>query len=214
MSLRREATASEPIFDVSEHLPPPIRAEDVFGDSKPLTLDIGFGEGEFLFELSRRMPDFNHIGVEVKKERFKKAVKTVRREGAGNVKLIHLDGAMAVELFAPQTFDRIHINFPDPWPKDRHRKHRIINAGFVELLGSVIKSGGGLEIASDHDEYMEGAKESVERCGQFQSAAGAMPLLSYPGDRPRTRFETIFRERGETVKYLIYEKKGAAFSRG
>ncbi len=206
MSSRRETSRAEPAFDISEHLPP-LSGETVFGNSKPLALDIGCGEGEFLFELSQLIPEFNHIGIEVKPARFKKAVKTARQRDIGNVKLIHMDGLMAVELFAPQTFDRVYINFPDPWPKDRHRKHRIINGGFVSLLGSVIRPGGVLEIASDHDEYMARVEKTFGNRREFQNAGGSS-ALRYPGERPQSRFEKIFRKRGESIKYLSYRATG------
>ncbi|WP_462137039.1 tRNA (guanosine(46)-N7)-methyltransferase TrmB [Candidatus Mycalebacterium sp.] len=195
-------------FDVSEHLPP-ISKQTLFGDSKPVTLDIGCGDGEFLLELARLMPDFNHVGVEVKAGRFVKAVRNAEKSGAQNLKYIHLDGLLAVGLFAFATFDRVYINFPDPWPKDRHRKHRIVNADFASVLARVITGGGRFEIVSDHDEYIERCTEVFTRSKMFRRISGGEAPLSYPGDRPQTRFEKIFREQGAEIKYLIYEAGGA-----
>ena len=196
------------VFDVSEHLPP-ISKQTVFGNSKLLTLDIGCGGGEFLLELARLMPDFNHIGVEVKAGRFAKAVKNTEKSGAQNLKYIHLDGFLATGLFAPATFDRIYINFPDPWPKDRHRKHRIVNGDFEPVLARAIKKGGRLEIASDHGEYIARCAEVFERSEKFRSAPSGKRSPEYPGGRPQTRFERMFRERGGEIKYLVYEASGA-----
>lgn len=207
MNSQRKTSPAGPAFDISEHLPP-IRTETVFGNSKPLALDIGCGDGKFLLELSVRTPHFNHIGVEIKSGRFKKAVNSARRKSVDNLKLIHMDALMAVGVFAAKTFDRIYINFPDPWPKDRHKKHRIINKGFISLLGSVIKPKGTLEIASDHDEYMERATEILEGSAEFQNLTGGSPVVPYPGDRPQTGFEKIFRKQGKTIKYLTYEADG------
>ncbi len=207
MSLRGKGYTDSAAFDVSEYLPP-LHKETVFGNSKPLTLDIGCGNGEFLFELSRLMPNFNHLGVEIKAGRFGKAVKTAKQSGTGNLKFVHMDCILAARLFAAETFDRIYINFPDPWPKDRHRKHRIINRDFISLLGFVAKTGGRLEIASDHDEYMTLAAETLDGSNEFRNLCAGTPLLSYPKGRPPTRFEKIFRKQGEEIKYLIYEAKG------
>lgn len=196
------------VFDVSESLPP-ISKETVFGNSKPVTLDIGCGGGEFLLKLARLMPDFNHIGVEVKAGRFGKAVRNAEESDARNLKYIHLDGFLATGLFAPATFDRVYINFPDPWPKDRHRKHRIVNADFASVLARAITDGGRLEIASDHDEYIERCA-GVFACSEtFRSVSGGESMSSYPGGRPQTRFEKMFRERGGDIKYLIYAAGGA-----
>ncbi|QMU56634.1 MAG: tRNA (guanosine(46)-N7)-methyltransferase TrmB [Candidatus Mycalebacterium zealandia] len=195
-------------FDVSEHLPP-ISKQTIFGDSKPATLDIGCGDGEFLLELARLMPDFNHVGVEIKTGRFVKAVKNAEKSGTQNLKYIHLDGLLATGLFASATFDRVYMNFPDPWPKDRHRKHRIVNADFASVLARVIIGGGRFEIASDHDEYIERCSEVFARSEMFRSISGGEALLSYPGGRPQTRFEKMFREKGVDIKYLIYEAAGS-----
>ena len=194
-------------FDVSTHMPP-IRADAVFPSNRPLTLDIGCGDGEFLLETARLMPDFNHIGVEIKFGRFKKAVRAADRAGADNIKFIHLDGTVAVGLFAPGSFERVYINFPDPWPKGRHHKHRIVSPDFVSLLGAALKAGGRLEVASDHGEYIDIAAEAFDGSPQFENVSGGT-LFEYPGGRPQTRFEKIFREQGKTVHYLIYEKRGA-----
>ncbi len=200
-------SASGAAFDISEHLPP-LSARDVFRNSKPVTLDIGCGGGEFLLELSRLLPDFNHIGVEIKAGRFKKAVKAAQKSGAENVRFIHLDGFLAAGLFAPDTFERVYINFPDPWPKDRHRKHRIVSPDFVSVLGSAIRAGGRLEVASDHDEYITSVAEILDRSEEFENCSGPAPLASYPGDRPPTGFEKIFREQGVEIKYLMYRAAG------
>lgn len=194
-------------FDLST-LMPPISADAVFPGSRPLTLDIGCGDGEFLLETARLMPGFNHIGVEIKFGRFKKAVRAADRLGADNVKFIHLEGTVAAGLFAPGSFERIYINFPDPWPKGRHHKHRIVSPGFVSLLGAALRGGGRLEVASDHGEYMEVVAEALDGSAQFENVSGGA-LLEYPGGRPQTRFEKIFRGQGKPVRYLVYAKRGA-----
>ncbi len=191
-------SASSAVFDVSEHIPP-IRGETVFGNSKPLTLDIGCGNGEFLLELSHLMPGFNHIGVEIKTGRFRKAVKKTEKSRAENLKFIHLDACFAVACFARESLYRVYINFPDPWPKDRHLKHRIINGDFVSLLASALAPGGFVEITSDHEGYIGFAGEVFSRSGRFQSAE----FLPCPAGRPETRFEKIFRQRGDKIKYLV-----------
>ena len=86
-------------------------------------LEIGFGEGEFIAEIAKESPGWNFIGIEIKYFRYKKALRLLLKEKITNVRLVHIDAAIAVEqVFADASFDRVYINFPDPWPKDRHKK--------------------------------------------------------------------------------------------
>lgn len=204
-----------PILDVSLTTLP-LDMGRVFGNANECLLEIGFGDGDFLIENALLNPSNNYVGIEIKKSRFNKAVKRARRQRAGNVKFIHMDADIAAgELFSPDTFTTVFINFPDPWPKDRHRKHRIINRGFLSKLSRIMKRGALLEFASDHSEYVENTLNTIGKTGLFETVfPGPGYKLQMPGRR-ETKYEAEFRSEGREIRYMRFKNIGqTGFSRG
>ena len=145
---------STPELDISGR-PIPLNTIDIFGNNRKTALEIGFGEGEFIAEIASTRPEWNFIGIEVKFYRFKKASRLITGKGLQNVRLIHMEASLAVhELFSEEIIDRVYINFPDPWPKEKHLKHRLINKNFVEDLFRIMKSGAEIEFVSDSPDYI------------------------------------------------------------
>ncbi|MEQ9618537.1 MAG: tRNA (guanosine(46)-N7)-methyltransferase TrmB [Deltaproteobacteria bacterium] len=193
-----------PILDISEHLIP-VDLPELFGNSGDCALEIGFGDGDFLSESAIRQPGKNFLGIEVKKRRFNKAVKTALRKGLGNIKFLHIDANVAVgEIFYPDSFSTVYINFPDPWPKDRHQKHRIINAEFLEKLSRVMKRNAKLDIASDHKDYIFNALARLNNITFFESEYRGSGYLNHVPERPLTTYEREFREEGRKIYYLMF----------
>ena len=189
-----------PVLDISLHTLPLDMAQ-VFGNSNECLLEIGFGDGDFLIENALGNPGKNYVGIEIKKSRFNKAVRRARRQKAGNVKFIHMEADIAAgELFGPDTFTTAFINFPDPWPKDRHKKHR-----FLKKLSRIMRKGGILEMASDHLEYVTNALNTITRTGLFESVfPGPGYTLKMPG-RSETKYEAEFRSEGREIRYMRFE---------
>lgn len=185
----------------------PVNAYDIFGNHNQTALEIGFGEGEFIVELAKRKKDWNFLGIEIKYYRFKKAVNLARTEETKNLKLLHFDINIAFDqVFEDCIFDKIYINFPDPWPKDRHKKHRIINERFLNGLRSLMRSGSTIEFASDHLEYAE------HTVGQFKSNPNFANILKNNSfstkvkNRPVTKFEKQFIAENKSIYYLTFKK--------
>jgi tRNA (guanine-N7-)-methyltransferase len=184
----------------------PIDLAEVFGNGNECHLEIGFGDGDFLIENALRNPGKNYLGVEIKKRRFNKAVRNSRRAKAGNVRFIHMDAEIAVEeLFRPDSFSTVYINFPDPWPKDRHRKYRVIKRGFMKKLSGIMKSGGNLEIASDHMEYVMSALDLLRKIGSFECVYPGRGYVLRVSDRTETSYEREFRAEGREIYYLRFK---------
>jgi tRNA (guanine-N7-)-methyltransferase len=194
---------SFPILDVTEYYLPLDDLCEVFGNGKRTALEIGFGEGDFLIEMAKRKIDWNFVGIEIKRKRFNKAAKRAQREKTNNVKLLLMDARIAVEeVFSQDTFSEMYINFPDPWPKDRHKKHRIINQKFLYELSCIMKPLAALEIASDHEEYISHILEVFENMETFRSEFPSPGYVNSLPDRPMTKYELEFREEGREVYYL------------
>lgn len=197
---------SSTILDVTEY-PLPLDLSEVFGGKRELALEIGFGDGGFIMEMARRKEDWNFVGIEIKRKRFIKAVRRAERENLNNVKLLLMDANIALmEIFTPNTFNAIYLNFPDPWPKNRHEKHRIMNGSFLEVLSGVMKHEAVVEIASDHQEYISRIVETFEETKVYRREFPPPGYLSTAPDRPMTRYEMEFRQEGREIYYLRFAK--------
>ena len=200
-------TDINPILDISEiHIP--IDTQELFGNDRECALEVGFGDGDFLVETAEITPDRNFIGIEIKKKRFNKAVKKARNQRVPNVKFLHMDANIALsEVFKPDTFSEVYVNFPDPWPKDKHEKNRILNSEFLTKLSRVLIPSGKLEIASDHRSYIE---ESLSTLGQMPVFINRNPEPGYRNEleaRIETKFEKEFREEGREIYYLMFTNR-------
>lgn len=193
-----------PILDISEIIIP-IDTEELFGNRRPCALEIGFGDGDFLIETAEIRPDCNFIGIELKKKRFNKAVKKALRGKVPNVKFLHMDANIAsTEVFKPDAFNEIYINFPDPWPKDKHEKNRILNEEFLIKLSGVLAQGGKLEIASDHRSYIRETLDTFKQLPVFSNNYALPGYRSELETRIETKFEKGFREEGRQIYYLMF----------
>jgi tRNA (guanine-N7-)-methyltransferase len=197
-----------PALDISLRILP-LDLEEVFGNGNECLLEIGFGDGDFLIENALASPGTNYVGIEIKKRRFNKAVKRARRQKAGNVRFIHMDADIAIgEIFDPDTFSAAFINFPDPWPKDRHKKHRIINRGFLRKLSRVMKHGAFLEIASDHREYVLNTLDTMRNINLFESVFPEPGYMLHIPGRTETTYEKEFRAEGREIRYMRFKNIG------
>ncbi len=196
--------AINPILDISEVFIP-IDTEELFGNRNNCALEVGFGDGDFLIETAGLRPDTNFIGIEIKKKRFNKAVKRTRRGKVPNVKFLHMDANIALtEVFKPDTFNEIYINFPDPWPKDKHEKNRILNTEFLTKLSGILIQKGRLEIASDHRSYIQETLDTFKQLPQFINSYQGPGYRNKLEERIETKFEKEFREEGREIYYLMF----------
>ena len=128
----------------------------LFNNSNPVHLEIGSGRGEFLLVKSEQFPNINFLALELKEKRIKTMLRKLEPEINGNVKICRLfvDNSV-VEYIRPGSIDAIYIIHPDPWPKRKHHKNRLIQKGFISILWSLLKENGELEISTDHPDYAQ-----------------------------------------------------------
>jgi len=131
-----------------------INFSEVFGRSAPLHLEIGSGKGTFLVHEAQSEPGIDFVGIEWASKYYRHAVDRVGRWGLTNVRLMRTDAAAFLrDSVADRSVDCVHIYFPDPWPKKRHHKRRLINPFNVGQIHRILKVAGRLRIATDHEEY-------------------------------------------------------------
>lgn len=199
---------SEYYVDLSINLPP-VSPKAIFNNSFEVSLEIGFGEGDFLIELAKHNANINFLGLEIKKTRFKKAIREAYKHKLNNIKFIHIDASInLLQIFRTNSFNKIYINFPDPWPKQRHKKHRIINQDFLIQLDKISRAGCYIEIASDHKEYIDLIRQEFNSTDLYILTSQLAYFSSQTSPlKSTTKFERQFiRERRE-IYYISYINK-------
>ena len=197
----------DPILDITRY-ELPLEINSIFDNPNKTALEIGFGEGEFIEETASIYKDWNFIGIEIKYGRFKKAVRKINKSSLNNVRLIHIDATIAVEqVFGDSSFDKVYINFPDPWPKDKHKKHRMINETFLNNLMKIMKEKSLLEFVSDHEDYVGHTLEVFKKVKDFKQTNLQKGNKINTGNRPITKFESEFLEKNKDIYYLTFEKR-------
>ncbi|HNP63527.1 MAG TPA: tRNA (guanosine(46)-N7)-methyltransferase TrmB [Woeseiaceae bacterium] len=182
---------------------------DLFGRDAPVVLEIGFGNGESLVEQAADNPQDNFLGIEVHDPGVGHCLLKARDAGLGNLRLISHDAIEVLANMVPlRSLARVNLYFPDPWPKKRHHKRRIVQPDFLKLLADRLDDGGTLNIATDWAGYAEhidavlGASE-LFACRERREHDGDHPL-----DRPGTKFERRGLKKGHRIWDWCFEKHG------
>jgi tRNA (guanine-N7-)-methyltransferase len=179
--------------------------EQVFGRRAPTILEIGFGMGETTARIAQAHPENNYLGIEVHTPGVGSLLKRIAEMQIANLRLIQHDAVEVLDhMIAPASLAGAHIFFPDPWPKKRHHKRRLIQPAFVALLASRLASGAYLHAATDWEEYAE----------QILAVFAAEPTLANtapgfaprPDYRPLTKFESRGLRLGHGVWDIIFRK--------
>ncbi|WP_432543414.1 tRNA (guanosine(46)-N7)-methyltransferase TrmB [Kineococcus sp. SYSU DK002] len=158
----------------------------LFGDANPVVLEIGSGMGDATLAMARDAPDVNVLAAEVHTPGIGALLQGLVEHGVTNVRLLEGDGrTLLTERIAPGSLAGVRVYFPDPWPKARHHKRRLIGPGFVELVADRLAPGGTLHCATDWEPYAEQMVEVIGASGRFTLD----PDRSRPAWRPVTRFE-------------------------
>jgi tRNA (guanine-N7-)-methyltransferase len=173
---------------------------EVFGSDGRVEVEIGIGKGKFLLAVAAARPEVHHLGVEWANEYLRIAEARADKRGLGNIRFVRVD---ARELVArgipPASVDTYYVFYPDPWPKKRHHKRRFLQLSTAEHLARTLKPGGGLHVATDHEEYwtviepLLDAHPAFERLPAF--GGDDFPL---PADSPLTNFEAKYEVEGRS----------------
>ena len=185
----------------------PLDLKNVFGRSAPVILEIGFGNGEALLAMAAAHPGRDYLGIEVHRPGVGQLLNRLAADGLSNVRVIIDDASeFLAQRIADGTLDAVHLFFPDPWPKKRHRKRRLVQPGFAALVRSRLKIGGVWHLATDWEDYAEQMRVVLEAAEGFENMAGAGCFAADPGERPRTKFEARGRRLGHGVWDLRYRR--------
>ena len=181
--------------------------EEVFGRDAPLFVEIGFGNGESLASMAAANPDNDYIGIEVHKPGVGHLLLLLNQHGLNNVRIYCHDAIEIMEhKIADNSLAGVHLFFPDPWPKKKHHKRRIVRPSFIDLLVRKLKPGGYFHAATDWENYA-GAMLAVLSEGQgLRNASPTNDYCQCPEYRPLTKFEQRGLRLGHGVWDLIFIK--------
>jgi len=184
--------------------PPAGKLESFLSDGAPVVLDLGCGAGNFLRDSALKFPEERFIGFELRYKRLVLGARKMKKWGIKNVRLSKMRAEKLGEWIKPQSLDRVHVNFPDPWPKTRHRKHRMIQAPFLAELQKMLKSSGVFQFKTDHREYFESSLELLKETPYFEVIELSWDLhqSEYKDDNVYTEFERLFLSKGMPVYHL------------
>jgi len=183
----------------------PLDLDRVFGRAAPKILEIGFGMGETTARIAASHPGNDYLGIEVHAPGVGSLLQRIAASGLSNVRIIQHDAVEVLEsMIAQACLDGVHVFFPDPWPKKRHHKRRLIQPPFVALLASRMKQGAYVHVATDWEDYAQQIMEvlSIEPL-LANTADGYAPR---PGQRPLTKFEDRGLKLGHGVWDLMFRR--------
>ncbi|MCG8382186.1 MAG: tRNA (guanosine(46)-N7)-methyltransferase TrmB [Gammaproteobacteria bacterium] len=182
----------------------------IFGNQFPVWLEVGFGNGDVLLEMATANPDINFIGIDVYKPGVGRLLKNIAALELSNVKVICDDAVTVLQsAIEPGSLDRVLVFFPDPWPKKKHHKRRLVSLDFVHLLSERIAPSGTLHLATDWEEYAYQMVEVIDRSGNFVNTGAASGFADRPAYRPETHFERRGARLGHGIWDVLYKRKPA-----
>jgi tRNA (guanine-N7-)-methyltransferase len=183
----------------------PLDLETIFGRNAPLRIDLGCGDGSFLCALAQRMPEKNFLGI----ERLSGRIRSAARKAAtiNNVRLLQMESSYAARYLLPAgSVETFYLLFPDPWPKRRHYRRRIVTPDFLRSIHTALEENGTIYIATDHLDYFERMKD-IARANPDFTVEAPFDLRSRDGGPdgrvlPLTKFERQFRAQGAAIYWL------------
>jgi len=184
--LKTQTNASENLIVQLRSIVEPLDLAEIFFKSQPLEVELGCGDASFLVEYARRNPKVNFIGVERLLGRISKLDKKGRRAGLQNLRGVRIESSYFLQFLLPaKSVSALHIYFPDPWPKKRHRKNRLINENFPALARAALAPGGKIYLRTDDADYFEQMRDVFVADENFREIETPSELAELPTDFER-----------------------------
>lgn len=179
-----------------------------FQNDHPLHLEVGFGNGSFLIEMAIQYSNVNFIGIDFYHKGIRKTISRIEKLQLKNVRIVYGDAREKIPgVFKENELKTVYINFPDPWPKKRHIKRRLIKPSFVRMLAEKLEPGGELHAATDSEPYASEMLDYFESEPRLANKAGLRCFMENRNGTPPTKYEKNFINSGKKIFYLELIKK-------
>jgi tRNA (guanine-N7-)-methyltransferase len=176
---------------------------DLCRPGRPLEVDLGCGDGSFLIGMARHHPERDFLGVERLLGRVRKVCRKLTRAGLDNARVLRLESRYVVEWLLPEaSVSRLHLLCPDPWPKVRHHRRRLVQVEFLEAVRRALEPGGEFLFMTDHEDYFRWAEEKVAEFGKFERLEWKEDSFFYP----KTDFQQLWESEGKSMWRLRCRK--------
>lgn len=188
-----EPAEQDPVFDW----------EAVFGNRRPVEIEVGIGKGRYLIAAAQAQPQTNFIGIEWAAKYLRIALERSQKRRLFNLRLVRADAREFVEFFVPSASVRaFHLYFPDPWPKKRHHKRRLFNAAFLDEVARTLEPGGRLWLATDHGDYFAAMQEVLAADCRFREVEADWGAV-------KTNYEEKYLRAGKPIlrRVVVLEEK-------
>jgi tRNA (guanine-N7-)-methyltransferase len=183
----------------------PIDFARLYGRSAPVVLEIGFGNGDALLASAKAHPDMNYLGIEVHRPGVGGLLRHLEEEALDNVRIILADAKDVLAKHIPDgSLAVMQLFFPDPWPKKRHHKRRLVQPDFAALMARKLKPGGYIHLATDWQDYATQMVSVLSQTPGLQGASRNGPAQEYSSNRPVTKFETRGKKLGHEVWDMVF----------
>jgi tRNA (guanine-N7-)-methyltransferase len=198
---------TSPFFIAEQSLHSPGDLIRSFGNSGPLALEIGCGIGDFIVDLAAGRPETNFLAVDIYNKGCLKTCRKIEAKGLQNVRVMRAEARhLLTHYFSAESLTAIYINCPDPWPKKRHRRRRLVNADFLRLALYYLRSGGELIFSTDFVDYAEEVANTIAVLGGYRNCLAQPYVLSLPG-YPSSKYMKRFLDQGMPIHFIHYCKK-------
>ena len=173
-----------------------LEVAEICRDGRPLEIDLGCGDGSFLMDMAKEYPERDFIGVERLLGRVRKVCKKIRRRELDNARVLRLESRYTVEWLLPEAaVSRLHLLCPDPWPKLRHQRRRLVQVEFLEAVRKALVPGGEFLFMTDHEDYFQWTVEKVVSFGRFERLEWDEDTFFYP----KTDFQVQWEAEGKSM---------------
>lgn len=198
---------NSPRFLESEHLAASPDWQQLFGNNNPLALEIGCGMGDFVTQMAQLHPDWNFIAVDYYNKGCLKTCKRIDTAGLDNVRVAREEArALLVRCIPPESLRAVIINCPDPWPKQRHRKRRLVNAEFVNFLSTYMQPGADFYFATDFDDYGQDVACLMPEVAGFENMLAPDRYRHKLEGYPLSKYMLKFMGEGKSIYFVHYRK--------
>ncbi len=178
---------------------------EIFGNDHPVCIEYCSGNGEWVIDKALHSPQWNWIAVEKKSKRVKKIAAKRKKHGLDNLVIVAGEAAFFTKSFLPDgSVAAVYINFPDPWPKRRHAKNRLLSSTFIEQLKRIAVSGAALVIVTDHQEYGGHITREVAKVTAWKEVSSTP---EFEQDYGSSYFDRLWRSKGRSIQFLVYQKE-------